>query len=456
MKNGTRMHRRRVSEESGSSSSGGNRTTMSNNRSSLLPPLGVATTARMNEQEQARMRTAYALIDEARDMEQETLAHQQHGHNAAMKEEEDANTSCYQQHIFQKQQQRTRIELYQEALAIMESLVGVYHPDVANTYHLFGWSFLLYHDNDTNDGRYHHPEQSATTSAHIISALIYFLKALRITHRLFGKDHPSTCVLLDDIRDIVRGSSTACSNDNDDDNDVTHSTSSSSSSSTTRRRLLETQCTQILDSWHYQNLAEAAILVHKDAVAALHWYHCALNLLPTTSIAEPSINSAHNSENSNNRRPEISTVVVVIDDDDPTDTKEEGTTSLLSSNEDTECSNNRHDGSEWTGSLDDDDDAMTIGVEDYNYHYDTSGTGIGLADLERATIQFQMARLLPQPPEHPLTSPRIKNHHDDGQYGLSLSSFDLYCRALAVLPLWLSEQNQMVIQARHDIASYSI
>ena len=410
------------------------------------------------------MRLAYALIDEARDMEQETLAQQQHGHDATMKEEEDANTSCYyHQHTCQKQQQRKRIELYQEALAIMESLVGVYHPDVANTYHLFGWSFLLYHDNDTKAGRDHHPEQSTTTSAHIISALIYFLKALRITHRLFGKDHLSTCVLLDDIRDIVRGSSTACSSDdNDDDDDGTHPTSSSSSS-TTRRRLLETQCTQILDSWHYQNLAEAAIMVHKDAVAALHWYHCALNLLlptsPTATAADSSLDSARTSENSNNRRPGKSTVVVVIDDDDPTDTTEkEDTTNRLSSNADTECSNHRQDGSAWTDSLDDDDaDAMTIGVEDYNYHYDTNGTGIGLADLERATIQFQMARLLPQqPPEHPLPSPRIENHDDDGQYRLALSSFDLYCRALAVLPLWLSEKSPMVLQARHNIASYSI
>merc|ERR1740117_393504 len=107
-----------------------------------------------------------------------------HGQNQ-LHEQTQSQTQRDEINEFQKQQETKQHDLYKEAISIMESLVGYYHPDVADTYHLFGWS--LY-------------ELGGRKTA---SALVYFLRALRISQRLFGNDHSSTIVLLDDIRDLV-------------------------------------------------------------------------------------------------------------------------------------------------------------------------------------------------------------------------------------------------------------
>jgi hypothetical protein len=73
--------------------------------------------------------------------------------------------------------------LYLQALTIQESFVGWCHEETARTYHQMGW--LAY--NGQNYPR----------------ALGYLLQSLRISHRLYGEDHPSTILLLDDIQDLL-------------------------------------------------------------------------------------------------------------------------------------------------------------------------------------------------------------------------------------------------------------
>jgi tetratricopeptide (TPR) repeat protein len=73
--------------------------------------------------------------------------------------------------------------LYLQALTIQESFVGWCHEETARTYHQMGW--LAY--NDENYPR----------------ALGYLLQSLRISHRIYGEDHPSTSLLLDDIQDLL-------------------------------------------------------------------------------------------------------------------------------------------------------------------------------------------------------------------------------------------------------------
>lgn len=117
--------------------------------------------------------------------------------------------------------------------------MGFYHPDVANTYHVFGW--FLYE-----------PRRPAF-------ALVYFLRAFRICRRIFGDDHTSTKLLLDDIRFMVHE----------------HDADASS--------VME-DCYAIFDSWICQNHAENALFLNNDPLAAVAWYQTALRILPTRTI----------------------------------------------------------------------------------------------------------------------------------------------------------------------------
>jgi tetratricopeptide (TPR) repeat protein len=120
---------------------------------------GIATNVILNEEEQFKMRIALELIEEARDMEK-----YEYCSAPTIKHEKEKLE-------FQIQQEEKQHTLYTEAISILESLFGYYHPDVSNTYHLFGWS--LYELGGGHCGK------------RTASALVYFLRALRINQRLF-------------------------------------------------------------------------------------------------------------------------------------------------------------------------------------------------------------------------------------------------------------------------------
>lgn len=205
----------------------------------------VATNYILTEDERARMNAALELIEEALDSRDEEEHEDCSMGNIEIDDDDDdiiddAETihtceSGMSHHEIRYEEKREA--LFRAAISIQESVVGFYHPDVANTYHVYGW--FLY---------------EASRPAF---ALVYFMRAFRICHRLFGNDHTSTKVLLDDIRFLV------------------HEQDASS---------VEEDCYAIFDSWTCQNNAEKALLVNNNPVAAVGWYRAALRLLPTRTI----------------------------------------------------------------------------------------------------------------------------------------------------------------------------
>ena len=96
------------------------------------------------------MRIALELIEEARDMENCYATHtHSHSHSHAGvdsvvgEDNNDNDCDCdydeHQQYHFSIQSENKQYRFYKKALSIMESVVGFYHPNVPNTYHLFGW-----------------------------------------------------------------------------------------------------------------------------------------------------------------------------------------------------------------------------------------------------------------------------------------------------------------------------
>jgi tetratricopeptide (TPR) repeat protein len=312
---------------------------------------GIATNVILNEEEQFKMRIALELIEEARDMEKyeycsaPTIEHAGDDYGDVHDEEKEKLE-------FQIQQEEKQHTLYTEAISIMESLFGYYHPDVSNTYHLFGWS--LYELGGGHCGK------------RTASALVYFLRALRINQRLFGTDHTSTCILLDDISDLVDEQRVEYNNEK-----------------------FEYHCSKIFDSWVYQNLAEEALLVHKDPITAMRLYHEALRILPTdSSMADKSKGTTYNDDEMSN------------DDGD-------------------------NDNSSSSSSIDHGDDDTDEEDDDNN---------ICIAELERGIIQLNMAAILQKYQMHFVAD------NDN-------CAFDLYCKSLNVLPYWYSDIHPIVKQA---------
>jgi tetratricopeptide (TPR) repeat protein len=74
--------------------------------------------------------------------------------------------------------------LYLRALNIQEAVSGWCHEDTARIYYELGW---LEYDQTMNFER----------------ALAYLLQSLRISHQIYGDDHPATLVVLDDVQDLL-------------------------------------------------------------------------------------------------------------------------------------------------------------------------------------------------------------------------------------------------------------
>jgi hypothetical protein len=185
---------------------------------------------------------------------------------------------------------RRRTALYTSAILLQESAVGFYHPDVANTYHLLGWSFLHYgdsseneneNDNDNNNDNNNNDKGSLDKSAEM--ALASFLRAVRIYKKLFGSQHSSTIVVLDDLRDLVRDLVRQ-------DIDKGHHPfqQQQQQQHLPASFFLEKDCEAIFDSWALQDRAEEALSKEGDEHYRLarELYNEALRTLPPDRSAK--------------------------------------------------------------------------------------------------------------------------------------------------------------------------
>jgi len=185
-----------------------------------------------------QMAAALELIEEACDLGDSSCSHWSSVCRCDQRQEHD----------------RRRTALYTSAILLQQSAVGVYHPDVANTYHLLGWSFLHYggssdSENDNND------KGSLDKSAEM--ALASFLRAIRIYKKIFGSHHSSTIVVLDDLRDLVRDLVRQ-------DRDKGHHHLQQQQQHLPASFFLEKDCEAIFDSWALQDRAEEALAKEGD------------------------------------------------------------------------------------------------------------------------------------------------------------------------------------------------
>lgn len=204
-----------------------------------------------------QMAAALELIEEARDL----------GNSCG-----DCTSNCRCDR--RQEHDRRRTSLYTNAILLQESAVGVYHPDVANTYHLLGWSFLHYGSSREN-GKDSNHKGSLDESAEM--ALACFLRAVRIYKKLFGSQHSSTIVVLDDLRDLVRD---LVRQDRDRGHHAQHHLPASF--------FLEKDCEAIFDSWALQDRAEEALSKEGDEHYRLarELYNEALRTLPPDRSAK--------------------------------------------------------------------------------------------------------------------------------------------------------------------------
>lgn len=434
------------------------------NRNNHDGRIRVATNTMLSDKERSMMREALELLEEARDMERFTDNNDgddedkivtQHDDEGGEKEREEESRSEQQDDPRKKKSstQNTRIldeeqlSLFIKAVSIQESVVGFYHPDVADTYHHLGWSLI-------ETGRYK-------------SALVYFLRALRICHRVLGPDHTSTTILLDDIRDLVvgveccktsndynkhRGSSSKPANANDCD----FRSNPNEKKNTTFSGIcpLEEHCNAIFDSWVYQNLAEEAMLRYDDPTMAIRLYEDALRVL-STETCKPRLRREYKTVLAQSS---LRTTIIIPNEDGDNENDNRNTTEM------TDCNYQDHDGENTNANthidLYDDDD--------YDANYDDQH--VCIAELERAFIQLQMAVILTLSSSSQLhrcyhstatTIPVFIGGTSNTVAGAGTREnyhrvFDLYCKALAVLPAWLSEDHPTVRQARSDASSLLI
>ena len=115
--------------------------------------------------------------------------------------------------------------LYQNALTVQESTLGMYHEDTLKTYWSLGWScYQLYTRNQkaykeklrklklsaTNDDDTETYDMLRTrmnqknSDAHQKQAVLsYFQRAWKISRHLYGDDHCTTRFVLDDVKDVL-------------------------------------------------------------------------------------------------------------------------------------------------------------------------------------------------------------------------------------------------------------
>jgi len=226
-----------------------------------------------------QMAAALELIEEACDLGDSSCS--------------DCSSVCRNSCDQRQEHDRRRTALYTSAIFLQQSAVGVYHPDVANTYHLLGWSFLHYggsseidsvfsidSENDNNDNN---DKGSLDKSAEM--ALASFLRAVRIYQKLFGSHHSSTIVVLDDLRDLVRD---LVRQDIDKGHHPFQQQQQQQQQHLPASFFLEKDCQAIFDSWALQDRAEEALAKEGDEYYRLaqELYNQALRTLPPDRSAK--------------------------------------------------------------------------------------------------------------------------------------------------------------------------
>jgi len=417
----------------------------------------VATNFIFTEEERERMSTALEMVEDALDVEHwreegfdsdsdsecdskcdgDETQQQQHHHHHHDRQELEAN--------FHREQEEKRHSLFRSAIAIQESVAGFYHPDVANTYHFYGW--FLY---------------ERSRHAH---ALVCFLQALKICYRLLGSEHTSTRVVLDDLRFVateherdLREQRERREQERNRRNLRLGSSLPAAATAPlpTRKRTLaesfndepvrlEEDCSAVFESWECQYYAEDALLALKNPSTALEWYREAIKVLPTRTI--PTCTADYDDDNNND------------ENDHNFETEDETITSSCHEHEHEHEHEHVQENPKETDS-DTDTDANSdhvypgggsSGRPQSHYHPSEDFAVVCLGELERATVQMHIGDVLYFSMDH--AAPPDPRHRERNTERCLRDAAGWYRCALEVLPRWLSPDHPILERLERDASS---